>query len=310
MPVRARKNQYRGINAHWHSLLQQEAGGWVTFHSDHITNIKEALNRVLPENYYARTEKSLQVALAQFDIDPNIISAKTTRPDVGIFQTVVSATPHVSLSGTATPTLTLPASWQISVDEELNAVTIYEIKETHHQPVTRIKLLSASNKPPHHRDYLSQRSMTLSAGICLVEMDYLHETPSPIYYEQRSLPDYPRQEANAYPYSIAVTDPHSIPAYPTGLTSFYCFHVDEPIPVIPIPLARQEAIPFDFNRVYQHTFENDRYAYISIDYSQPPLNMQRYSPFDQARIEKRRLAVVQAAEQGDSLEHPPISVED
>ena len=39
MPVHQRDNQYRGVNAHLHSLLQREGGGWEMFHAAHITHL-------------------------------------------------------------------------------------------------------------------------------------------------------------------------------------------------------------------------------------------------------------------------------
>ncbi|HLA44580.1 MAG TPA: hypothetical protein VJZ27_14140, partial [Aggregatilineales bacterium] len=61
MVIHSRKNQYRGVNAHHLSIFQNEAGDWESFHSDHITHIREHLRDTLPAGYIARTERSIQI---------------------------------------------------------------------------------------------------------------------------------------------------------------------------------------------------------------------------------------------------------
>ena len=46
-----------------------------------------------------------------------------------------------------------------------------------------------------------------------------------------------------------------------------------------------------------------------LDYSQLPLNFDRYREADQARIVSRMLAVIEAAQAGRDLEQPPQPVE-
>src|SRR5262245_46498501 len=60
-PVHTIKNQYRGINAHLHSLLQQK-GGWSDFHARHIIHIADTLKIPLRNmGYTAGIEESLQI---------------------------------------------------------------------------------------------------------------------------------------------------------------------------------------------------------------------------------------------------------
>src|SRR5438093_1416633 len=61
MRVLSNHNQYKGINAHLQSRLQETNGGWSSFHDQHIHEIARALNRILPPNYYASTEDSMQI---------------------------------------------------------------------------------------------------------------------------------------------------------------------------------------------------------------------------------------------------------
>ena len=63
-------------------------------------------------------------------------------------------------------------------------------------PITRIELLSPANKfgGSHAAIYLMNRQRTLEAGINMVELDYLHETRSPI----QAIPDYTKRESESF----------------------------------------------------------------------------------------------------------------
>src|SRR5258708_2239512 len=54
-------NQYKGVNVHLQSRLQETNSGWSSFHDQHIHEIARALNRLLPPNYYASTKESMQI---------------------------------------------------------------------------------------------------------------------------------------------------------------------------------------------------------------------------------------------------------
>lgn len=134
--------------------------------------------------------------------------------------------------------------------EYFKSALIYQVRDDGSKKlVTRIELLSSGNKPPgaHFRQYLEKRDETLASGIALVEIDYLHETCSPIHI----MPSYPHGESSAYPYSILVSDPH--PSVETGQTTIYTFAVDDPIPKIKVPLAHQDTITLDLGSIYNRT---------------------------------------------------------
>lgn len=87
-----------------------------------------------------------------------------------------------------------------------SAVIVQEVtpQRTLGKIVTRIELLSPSNKPggSDFRVYAEKRVEAIQSGVPLVEIDYLHETPSPL----RNLPVYP-VHAEAYLYTIVISDP-------------------------------------------------------------------------------------------------------
>jgi hypothetical protein len=191
----------------------------------------------------------------------------------------------------------------VTEEEYLNAVVIHVAEDNSlGRPVTRIELLSPTNKPPGegYRQYREKRNATLRSGVSLIEIDYLHQTQSPIW----SLPSYPDREAGAQPYNITVNDPR--PSLDKGLSKTYAFGVDDPIPIIEIPLAGNDHLVFDLMVVYNETFERTRFYQAVVDYEQPPLALDTYSPVDQERIEARMRMIQEATRQGIDLEQGPF----
>lgn len=284
MAIHAAKNPYLGINAHVNSFLQAKAGEWESFHSAHIIHIYEALNESLPSGYYARSERSLQISELVLAVPDK---PQRTRADVLIYRMGDTETSSPAL--VAEPIKTYDTTLLLEYEAPRFSVIIHQTSD--HKPVTRIELLSPANKigGSHHKKYKERRLETLQSGLCLVELDYLHELP-PI------IPGHPSYEAgdeNATPYLIAATDPR--PTFEAGIIRVYGFGVDQPIPIIPIPLAENEEFAFDFGIPYNRSYETDRFFRLTIDYSQPPLHFDRYHPADRERIEQRMKLI--AAEQ-------------
>jgi hypothetical protein len=276
MPIYSDKNLYPGVNAHLNSFLQQKGGGWESFHTKHINDLQAFLDTVLPPNYYAVSEKSLQISEIGFDLE----ALRATKPDVEIFQTRPSVHP-ASISAAATPTATMRLLLE-DEDDYLSAVVIYEIDAGRipGNPVTRIELLSPSNKPPRpdYRLYWALRLHTLRSGTALVEIDYLHES-RPVL---PSLPSYRDRDDESHPYMIIVNNPHPIPEQ--GYSDYYGFGVDNPLPLVNIPLSGQEVVGVDFGAVYSQTFSTVRLFRMVADYAQDPVNFDRYTEADRAKI--------------------------
>lgn len=140
-----RKNPYIGVNAHLNSLLQtpgtdEQPSLWQSFHTMHIGDIARHLNAVLPDNYIALAEISLQSKTAHSDIIPEDLS---------------------------------------------KAVVIRQISQQTlgSKPVVRIELLSPNNKSnsSDYATYWDKRLEALQGDVPVIELDYLHETRSPIH---------------------------------------------------------------------------------------------------------------------------------
>jgi hypothetical protein len=178
-------------------------------------------------------------------------------------------------------------------DDYLTAAMIYEVVggTVPGKPVTRIEVLSPANKPPqtYYRQYMSKRLDTLRSGLSLVEVDYLHESRPVI----NLLSSYPDRDEGATPYMIVVSDPHPKPE--EGKMPYYAFGVDDPIPLVSIPLAGTDAVTLDFGAVYNLTFESSRLFQIVVNYEQEPVHFERYAEADRERIQRRMEAIKQGA---------------
>lgn len=271
------KNPYRGINAHLNSMLQTPGtetspAKWHSFHASHIGDIANALNDSLPENYVARPEESLQIFGEDFEFGSFL---QTRRPDVSIYGIPETAsTREYSGSVALAPEVELRGTLYFVEEFEINAVVIREVVDDplYGPVVARIELLSPSNKPggSGYSAYTKSRNEALYSHVPLIEIDYLHETLLPLNYRRR------------HAYYIVISDPR--PSVDAGRAILNGFSVDAPFPVVEIPLAESETLPFDFGAVYQHTFERGRWGKM-LDYTALPERFETYSPEDQERIQ-------------------------
>ncbi len=289
MALHSHTNQYPGINAHLHSYLQSAEGGWEVFHATHIIHLAEVINRQLPPGYVVDPERSMQIRHHHPDTGEPLVWKP--RPDVTIYEREFRRGEPATVATPTTPTLRRTAIASVDVLDEqsfLRAVVIREIDAQGQigKPITWIELLSPTNKPPNsgYLLYREKRNTTLHSQLVLVEIDYLHETRSPVPL----LASYPDGEPDAFPYSIVVTDPR--PSLEEGMLAVYSIAVDEPLPTILIPLAGNDSLTLDMNAVYHHSFSSLTSFSVRVDYEQLPRNFERYTPADQKRIWERMQA--------------------
>ncbi|MCE7982031.1 MAG: DUF4058 family protein [Caldilinea sp. CFX5] len=306
--VKALKNQYLGINAHLNSYWQNDED-WSEFHTSYIVHISAALKaQLLPLGYTTGKERSLQIRrLDQPDSVP--------RSDVSIYdldRTRAQSRVTPGQSGAYDLVLTLPevlAAEENPVDYW--AIAIYTADQTGQgkgEPVAWIEVLSPANKAggQHAHAYRTKRRKLLDSGIVFVEIDYLHES-APTFNQ---LPAYRARDKDgnplpkAHPYRILVIDPRPLITY--GKLYVYHFDVDQPIPIVTIPLSRADRIDFDFGVPYERMLEMELFTLELVDYTQLPNNFNRYNPADQQRIAARMIAVLEATQQGLDLETGPF----
>jgi hypothetical protein len=283
MALYSKKNPYPGINIHLNSFLQEYPDEWISYHSDHLTNLREYLDRNLPDGYYAKSETSLQIG--GFNAGTGEEHLEKIRPDVNIFRNpnpndVPSENNTISQS-LPIGSLTILDTVDLDEDDPLGLV-IYSTSEhaRHDQPVVRIELLSPSNKigGSYYKTYTSKRLKALETGLVLVEIDYLHASRPVIH----NLPSYADKHKYAYPYIVLVSDPR--PTLSDGKTDIYAWHVDDEFPVIPIPLVTPDSISVELGKVYDYTYETTRYFHRHLDFATEPLNFDSYTDEDKEKI--------------------------
>ncbi len=280
MSIHLRQNVYNGVNAHLHSVLQtpgtdESPSPWRGFHNQFITHIMEALNAALPPGYVAVNEQSLQIL---GETDGGIPIRSRPIPDVSVMQ---SGTAHKAQTQAApdTPTLELTVVETLAPDNSIDAVRVY--RQTEHslwgRPVAHIELLSPSNMPGETNfvAYTTKRSATLRSTIPMIELDLLHESPSPIH----KVPLYP-MEVGSFAYAVIVSDPRRTAE---GRVRVYGFTVDAAMPTVTIPLVEEDELGFNFGDPYQAGYERGPWHKL-VDYSQQPVRIETYHEQDQNRI--------------------------
>jgi hypothetical protein len=282
MTINKRENLYRGVNAHLHSMAQNPHKSptiWRSIHSAQIIYLTDALNELLPDDYTARAEASLQIWTE--DIDTGDYEQRMPIPDTGIYKTGTSPQPSMPITMQNDPSIRLFPMREVFEDTGLSSVVIYRplAHDYFGEPVTRFELLSYTNKVGKTKQlYLQNRRIALMSGSSLVELDYLHQTP-PIV---ANLPMYP-SENDSHPYMILVSDRREGKNI-AGMGRAHVFGVDEPISQnVLIPLADDDSVVVDFDAVYQRMFVAGKW-HKHIDYSQLPPRYDTYSPKDQDRI--------------------------
>jgi hypothetical protein len=279
MAIQRRENQYKGVNAHLQSIFQSKGGAsWSSFHSKHVSDLSQAIDDNLPTGYNVVPEQSLQIREYHPDSGERI---RTPQPDISVFSRSVGDVGQ-GQSGVVSPTLSAPVLETLSSEAAsyLTGIVVYEADADNPfgRAVLRLELLSRANKRGGSGDilYAEKRASTLGSGVRLVEVDYLHESHPVI----NRIPVYPKQ-ANAYPYHIIMSDPLTVE---DAQARMYGFSVDVPIPVLALPLLREDTVTVDFNVVYQTTYTSLSAYSILVDYAQEPARMESYSEADQARI--------------------------
>ncbi|MBZ0288197.1 MAG: DUF4058 family protein, partial [Anaerolineae bacterium] len=262
--------------------------------------------RLLPMGYTAESQQSLQIR--RFGEPAGKPESDVTVYDSDVFR---ARKPYASPGDMGLPAelvLNMPeAASNVEEIEQYRAIAIYSYevgKPDRGEPVAWLELLSPSNKPGGQDAayYRNKRWKILHSGIIFVELDYLHESP-PTF---DGIPSYapfgrPRvSDPGAHPYHVVVADPR--PIFDEGKVYPHEFDVDREIPTVTIPLNGSDTLKFDFNEPYKKTFTEMLYGLEWVDYSQLPLNFDRYSGDDQVRILARMLYVLDAARQKVDLE--------
>lgn len=235
---------------------------WPSFHNSFVARLSEALNRDLPDGFYARTDLRKEVGLAFGK------PLQAIRPDVEILQTPNSG--GIIVAERETRNAPSP-SLRIVIDAEAAELAFLEIRDARaeHEVVTLIELLSPSNKRAgeDRRQYLAKRAAVLRSPTSLVEIDLLRKgrrlwrTRAGVT-DLRSL-DPPPEYLVTVSRAWERERPFRIEIFPAFLR--------QPLPVITVPLREGDpAVSLDLQRCFTEHYDAGPYRRGAIDYTRPP----------------------------------------
>ncbi len=221
---------------------------WPDVHNRLVAAIADELVPKIAPRYYVGIERRA------YSLTPeglNLIGI----PDVGIVPTkespLTSSLTKLPLAGVDVMEVELPMRDEVGE----NYLEVHEVETG--KLITVIELLSPVNKIhlEGREDYKEKRLDILSSRTNLVEIDLLRSgEPMPII-----------GKAKKSDYRIIVSR-----SWRRARGQLYAFNVRHPIPIVPIPLRREETeVTLDLNATLHALYERARFD-LRLNYSQPP----------------------------------------
>jgi len=225
-----------------------------SFHSAWTTYIMQGLNRgVLPRNYYAR---------------PTVHVGNRAQVDIGTLHDAEAAAVDTSNGAVATAVWAPPKPPLVEL-ADLADLDVFEIEvrdeDTGFDLVAAIELVSPANKdrPEHRNAFVAKCAAYLQRRIGLVVVDIIHERRENLHASLMDLiqvGDAARNaisaEMSAVAYRAAADDgrPARLEMWPTSL------QVGAALPVLPLWIGPELAVPLDLEASYAATLEGLRLA--------------------------------------------------
>jgi hypothetical protein len=234
------------------------------FHDRFVTYLSDAIQRELPEPYYAAIGRRVWIELSERFVGPDVNVLAVADP---------SRRTRATRGGTvvADRLVAKPLIIHVPHDERKEPlVEIFHGRAGQRRLVTAIELLSPTNKTPGERGrdlYLRKQQEILGGQVHLIEIDLLrggkHTTAVPA----------DRLEAAAAPFDYHISIRH----FDDFEDYFvYLIQLPEALPTIPIPLLPDDpVVPIDLQAVFDRTYDAGPYRR-EIDYQstspEPPLS--------------------------------------
>jgi hypothetical protein len=219
---------------------------WPDVHNSLITAIRDALTPLVAPRYYIGLERRTYL------LKPDDV-VFVGRPDVAVVAHRTTPKPALlPLAEAGVLEVEVPMTDEVSEN-------FLEIREVHTgRLVTILELLSPVNKlnDEGRQQYLQKRSHILLSQTNLVEVDLLRAgNPMPVV-GQPVVSDY----------RILVSR-----AWQRPRAQLYPFNLQQPIPLFPLPLLRQDDPPeVGLGAILQALYERARFD-LRLDYTQPPV---------------------------------------
>ncbi len=229
-------------------------GIWPGFHEAFLSYAREALQPLLPERYYAelRTREEIGIGGIIEGVYYPDVAVRKTEPRIG--GEAADAPPPPGKRSI------VPEHLIVALEEPLT-VSFLEVRDLEEasQLVTLIELLSPSNKQPgpDREAFEKEQKDILDSSANWVEIDLLRAG--------RRVACSPQVDAHCrrkgYDYLSVVS--RSVRRAPKLDLEIYGFGVEDPLPVVSIPLRHPDPdIPLDLELVFRRAYETGPYRKI------------------------------------------------
>jgi hypothetical protein len=218
-------------------------------HDDLVGEMKRALQRSLPQGYYATSKARVWIEVSQ----------RYVEPDVEMMRRHEAGQPKPKSNGPTVlarpPARGRPVLVTVPHDERRETfLEIYAPRGSDNRLVTTIEVLSPTNKTPgeHGRDlYLRKQKELLDSKVHLVEIDLLrggiHSTAVP---RERVI-----EKSGAFDYHVSI---HFFDHFEDYLV--YPIRLDEQLPEIALPLLPGDSpVLIDLQAVFDRAYETGPY---------------------------------------------------
>jgi len=226
-----------------------EGSEWEDFHARFIQAIAADLEEQVLPRYIVRSEKRVYLEHVASGLE------RSVRPDVVVLEPVGAGAGAGRRSAAQSPPE--PATLTLPMPEEVEEAYLTVRRAETHEVVSVIELLSPGNKRrggAGQRAYLDKRDQILCSPIHLVELDLLRGG-------ERLLTD---QELPPGDYYVFVSRARRRPR-----VEVYAWSVQQPMPVVPVPLSAGDAdAHLDLQALFTEVYNHARYD-LSLNYQRP-----------------------------------------
>lgn len=243
---------------------------WPDFHNALAAQMRDVLNRHLPEHYFAQLEMREEMGIVGDYVRRIIV------PDVGVGRGWGGG-PQQNDGGVAVldaPRTGISPSRTMCVESDATQLASIEIRDIRHgrELVSLIEIISPTNKQPgeDRTKYMLKRQRILASKTSLVEIDLLRSGETVCIDPE--LISYLWKETVPSEYIAVVNRAWERQAGVCGPFQFFPIRIAEQLPVIPIPLRQgEDESPLDLQHLFRLTYDGGPYRRGAVDYSQPPI---------------------------------------
>lgn len=240
----------------------ESPGIWPGFHDALLFCIRESLQQILPDRYYAELQTREEVGIGGFD------TARVFYPDLSVKESPLEASSSASASRARGAAEASVPEHLLIVEEEPIRVGYLEIREVARggRLVTLIEVLSPSNKipGPDREAFERKRKDIFESGAHWIEVDLLRAG--------KRLGAHPSVDAhcrrNGYDYVVVVS--RSTRRTPRLDLELFGFTVRDLLPMVSVPLLEPDPdVVLDLRWAFRRAYETGPYRKI-LRYDLPP----------------------------------------